>query len=144
MRRQRNQEYEHGDYLPDEFDDSSSIYSNVELSNDSSDMSDQADNMIFTLGKNQGGQRVKIDLKNFSKTKYTQNPFKDYSIEKVVQRETQVNTQDLKSSCLCLIDQLAHYYDNYHDNLRESENQAKNCKTQQEQAMYREKQLEQY
>lgn len=89
------------EYLPEDFDDSSSVYSNVELSNDSSDISDPAENMIFSLGKNQGNQRVKIDLKNFSKTKYTPNSFKDYSMDKI---EQQLNTQDLKSSCLCLID----------------------------------------
>lgn len=39
--------------------------------------------MVFSLGKSSSGQRVKIDFKNFQKTKYSYNPYKDQSITKV-------------------------------------------------------------
>lgn len=134
------------DYAPEDFDDSSSVYSNAELSNDSSEgalenpnQDDQ--NMVFSLGKSSSGQRVKIDFKNFQKTKYSYNPFKDQSSNKV---EQEVSTQDLKTSCLCLIDQLAQYYDNFHDNLKESESQVQSSKSVSEQKQHRERQFEQY
>ena len=56
----------------------------------------------FTLGK-RGGETVKID---FAKAK------------------TMETHQDLKTSCLCLIDQLAHYYDSFYDSMKQAEQES--------------------
>ena len=56
----------------------------------------------FTLGKS--SQTVKIDFEKANKN--------------TMGLTTTETHQDLKTSCLCLIDQLAHYYDNFYDNMK--------------------------
>ena len=68
-----------------------------------SQIKDEDKSMVFSLGKNTSGQKVKIDFKNYELNKKSKNPFTKNQVAKKPLDDDIISTSDLKSSCLSLI-----------------------------------------
>lgn len=92
----------------EDFDSNSSNSSgyNMNISKDGSSDDSETNVQTFDLWKNGSNEVAKIDFQAASKHK-----------AEAAKSEEEVPSEDLKSSCLTLIDQLSFYYDSFYDKL---------------------------
>ena len=91
-------------------DTSNSSGYNMNISKDNSSDDSETNVQTFDLWKNGSSEVAKIDFSAANAHKTAE-----------IQAAEEVPAEDLKSSCLTLIDQLSFYYDSFYDKLQLSE-----------------------